>query len=103
MIQDGRVKALGGLTVIGGKFWAFYHREPDFGCGGILHRMVRNALHDAAAHGIAPVFVLRDSRYGTSERWLTLLGFRPVAEQERDEVLAMMEHESGLQAWVLHG
>jgi hypothetical protein len=103
VLSGGAVKALGGFTVIGGKFWAFYHREPGFDCGRVLHRMVRDALRDAAAHGIAPVYVLRDSKYETSRRWLDLLGFQPVQEQDRDEVLTMMERESGLTIWVRHG
>ena len=101
--QDGAVKALGGFIESGGHFFAFYHRDAGFGRGVALHRIVRAAMKDAAAHGILPIFVLRDSAYPTSARWLTLLGFRRITEEERDGILTFMEQHSGFEAWGYHG
>ena len=99
--EGARVGAYGGLTVVGSRFWAFFWSEPMFVCrrGRIIHSMVRRGLKDAAARGIAPIYTLRDGRLSTSARWLRLLGFRELADHEKDEELITMQRTVNMGIW----
>jgi hypothetical protein len=90
-LVDGQVAASGGLAWGQGRCWIWFVVEGDLpkGHGLAAIHQCRKMVAKAKQLGESAVYAIRDSNYETSERLLTLAGFRKTDEQaEEQEVWA---------------
>lgn len=86
-IEDGQIVGSGGLAWGGGRCWLWLRiatSRPKYGFA-VMHQM-KALLAKAWQLGEHEVFTPRDSDYPTSEKLLTVLGFRFFAMEEGVEV-----------------
>lgn len=86
-IEDGEIVGSGGLAWGGGRCWLWLriaNSRPKYGLA-VMHR-AKALLAKAFQLGEREVFTPRDSDYATSEKLLTILGFRLFAVEEGVEV-----------------
>lgn len=84
---DGEIIGYGGLIYRNGQVAAVMDMKPDAARLRVsIHRAGKMLLALARRRGIAEVVALRDPNYGTSDRWLSRLGFEPVADTSDGEV-----------------
>jgi len=81
-IADGQVIASGGLAWGKGRCWIWFVAEDGLtkGHGITAIRQCRKMLAKAKQLGESTVYALRDAKYETSERLLTLAGFMKTDE-----------------------
>lgn len=99
--MDGEIAAYGGVRTVHGRHFAFFNlvvesaRKPF-----LLHRTVRDALAAALRSGVSPIYTPCDTSKYRAEAWLKRLGFRPVQDEERDEVIRAIEDITHNAIWI---
>lgn len=86
-IDDGEIIGSGGLAWGGGRCWVWLHlpaRKPRYAIA-LMHQ-AKAMLGKARQLGETAVFTPRDAEYPTSDKLLTVLGFRFFAMENNTEV-----------------
>lgn len=101
----GAVAAYAGIRQVLGHNWAFFKllderaRRP-----ALMHRTTLAVLDAAERCGVTPVFTFCDeSASPRAEAWLQRLGFRPLADHEKDADIRATEEIVGHDTWIRGG
>jgi hypothetical protein len=97
---SGEVLAYAGIMTWQGLHFAFFHREKGVNHPQMFFRLTKAGLDRCEEMGLSPILVLADTDYSTAERWLSILKFRPLRDDERDEVTQVMEDCTQRKIWV---
>jgi N-acetylglutamate synthase-like GNAT family acetyltransferase len=108
VVADGQVVGYGGLNRIAGRHWGFFLIDAsERGLRlraerpRLLHRLVIEALKMCDASGIDEICALCDERHARAAAWLKALGFRPLAEEKKnDDIRAFEAACGGFDTWV---
>ena len=92
--------AVGGLVMIGSRWWTFAEITEPARRPMMLHRLVLGGLDAADRCGIDRIYGYCDVAYPRAERWIRSMGFRPVDDGERDRELRLVEGFVKAPAWV---
>lgn len=96
---DGVPVAVGGLVMIGSRWWTFAEITPPARRPMMLHRLVMAGLAAADRAGIARIYGYCDASYPRAQAWIERMGFRPVTDAERDRELRLVEAFVRSPAW----
>ena len=97
---SGKVLAFAGIMTWGGMHWTFFNRKEGVHHPVAFYRLTLNGMERCEKLGFTPIYALADTDFATSERWLTKIGFRPLRDDERDDVIRIMEEHTKRRVWV---
>lgn len=96
----GTPVAVGGLVMIGSRWWTFAEITEPARRPMTLHRLVLGGLAAADRCGINRIYGYCDVAYPRAQAWIESMGFRPVRDDERDRELRLVEGFVKAPAWV---
>jgi hypothetical protein len=86
-VDDGEIVGSGGLAWGGQRCWIWLKvgkSKPEYAIP--LMRQTRKLMAKARQFGDVAIFTPRDAQFETSEKLLTVLGFRPFSIENENEV-----------------
>lgn len=101
---DGELAGYGGITLMGGRHWGFFHLGGEGGKylrGGAkvwVHRMTLQLL--ASVQSVGEIWAVCDEVYPNAARWMERLGFRQVPDSEKPADVLAYEEALGCKAWL---